>query len=586
MSTTIPGHPLYSELPLPHPKSIRLLRISPGTDPEPIELTLEVVNLEERPKYRALSHVWNPKSEKWKHPADAPTDVTCNKHPMVVTPNLRSALSRLRPQNSRFSTLRNSIRPQEDIEDTIGGRIWIDALCINQEDLAERGQQVSFMIDIYDRACEVIVWLGEDLWLNSGWRSLSWTRKLHNLCLPKDHPFYLIKRVFKVGQVALAHGIGDDEMLVNTRGLKDKFPAIGDPVWSILLEFFKNDWFHRIWCIQEVSENSLVTYLMGPTQVSGDDIALCSRWLIYNEYFMGHAIRHHSPSPFLSLTQKRTLDEMIEWTSHMKATDPRDKIFALLGLFSSEVYGDFIHYFLRLPLALKKQPLTLILRRPNVVQENVCIDEPQQFPSWIPRWDQSYPHWFGFLVRRPSGNAKLTIGEKKSWRELSLRGFEISQVAFIEPEMRSYSSLEKNRRLVQHLLLEVTERTKRYSGRVLLEAALVFTVTGGWPYNSELNEIYGAEGLAECLTNEPTREFPWCYKFFTTSDGYMGLGAGTIKLGDMICVLYGGGVMYILRPAGKDYLFIGECYTHGLMGGEAMRMLETGEVREQWFNLI
>lgn len=40
------------------------------------------------------------------------------------------------------------------------GRFWIDAICINQEDLLERSSQVSFIIDIYDRAENVMVWLG------------------------------------------------------------------------------------------------------------------------------------------------------------------------------------------------------------------------------------------------------------------------------------------------------------------------------------------------------------------------------------------------------------------------------------------
>jgi hypothetical protein len=39
---------------------------------------------------------------------------------------------------------------------------WYDAFCINQNDLEERAQQVSFMKDIYARAKHVAVWLGDN----------------------------------------------------------------------------------------------------------------------------------------------------------------------------------------------------------------------------------------------------------------------------------------------------------------------------------------------------------------------------------------------------------------------------------------
>jgi hypothetical protein len=39
--------------------------------------------------------------------------------------------------------------------------LWIDAVCINQQDVTERSEQVKMMREIYERATEVIVWLGE-----------------------------------------------------------------------------------------------------------------------------------------------------------------------------------------------------------------------------------------------------------------------------------------------------------------------------------------------------------------------------------------------------------------------------------------
>lgn len=78
-------------------------------------------------------------------------------------------------------------------------------------------------------------------------------------------------------------------------------------------------------------------------------------------------------------------------------------------------------------------------------------------------------------------------------------------------------------------------------------------------------------------------------RFFVTENGYMGLAPPHAEVGDMICVFYGGPMLYILRETGKDshktlfhqlggrkegisdesYRLIGDCYVHGLMGGES-----------------
>lgn len=62
---------------------------------------------------------------------------------LLITPNLDTALRRIR--------LPDRIRA-----------LWVDAICINQQDVAERGGQVQLMGSIYSKARQVIVWLGKD----------------------------------------------------------------------------------------------------------------------------------------------------------------------------------------------------------------------------------------------------------------------------------------------------------------------------------------------------------------------------------------------------------------------------------------
>ncbi len=84
--------------------------------------------------YEALSYVWGS--------MEKPLAVSTDEGYLPVTKNLHAALARLR--------------------DRVFPRIlWVDAICINQDDIEERGCQVSSMAKIYARANRVIIWLEE-----------------------------------------------------------------------------------------------------------------------------------------------------------------------------------------------------------------------------------------------------------------------------------------------------------------------------------------------------------------------------------------------------------------------------------------
>ena len=74
-------------------------------------------------------------------------------------------------------------------------------------------------------------------------------------------------------------------------------------------------------------------------------------------------------------------------------------------------------------------------------------------------------------------------------------------------------------------------------------------------------------------------------RFVVTQKGYCGLAPAAVREDDVLVVLFGGNTPYFLRPHEGDYLFLGEGYTHGLMQGEAIDMLEEGELESQVFRL-
>ncbi|KXX79384.1 Heterokaryon incompatibility protein 6, OR allele [Madurella mycetomatis] len=131
---------LYRDLPLdPARKEIRVLTLASGDGDTPLECTLKTISLGDKSiRFSALSYVWG-------DPADT-TIINVNNVHVPVTKSLAGALS----------SLKNCLTPRLRKE-----FIWADAICINQQDIAERTQQVRSMAEIYSTASHVIVWLGD-----------------------------------------------------------------------------------------------------------------------------------------------------------------------------------------------------------------------------------------------------------------------------------------------------------------------------------------------------------------------------------------------------------------------------------------
>jgi hypothetical protein len=121
-------------------REIRLLELQPGRYDELLNCRLAIVSLTSNPNYNALSYVWGD------HVGFAPAEpeIILDGHHFPVTPNLYSALKHLRSTAKRNPMV-----------------LWVDAVCINQNDLDERNQQVAMMRDIYASATHVTIWLGE-----------------------------------------------------------------------------------------------------------------------------------------------------------------------------------------------------------------------------------------------------------------------------------------------------------------------------------------------------------------------------------------------------------------------------------------
>lgn len=110
-----------------------------------------------------------------------------------------------------------------------------------------------------------------------------------------------------------------------------------------------------------------------------------------------------------------------------------------------------------------------------------------------------------------------------------------------------------------------------------------------WPVGDEDEDESEAEGKVEGECEDEgsvdgeieaqyerykSNELPACIerRFFGMEDGRFGLCPWTTKEGDVVVVLMGGNVPYLLRAFGEErYLLVGECFVQGAMKGEVVR---------------
>ncbi|QDS77955.1 hypothetical protein FKW77_001633 [Venturia effusa] len=170
-------------------RTIRLVRILPARDEDPdtISCSFSTFELAQCPPYVALSYARGPPDQGYTILVDNkplivrenlrhalreirkkvyPSTISVNNKPLVIGENLRHALREI--QNRVYTSYlepwtcssKKHADPKILPKQIAWSFFWIDALCINQEDVAERNHQVNMMSSIYSGATLVLVWLG------------------------------------------------------------------------------------------------------------------------------------------------------------------------------------------------------------------------------------------------------------------------------------------------------------------------------------------------------------------------------------------------------------------------------------------
>ena len=574
---------------------IRLLELHKGRDDQPIRCSIKTVLLDDLPgKYAALSYVWG--SPENKH------NILCDGKRLSVTANLYSALRRIRPLDYSLT-------------------LWIDAICINQLDVAERESQVRMMRRIYQQAQCVAVDLGEEA-------------EGVELILP-----LLSKIITQLKQ----HGT--DWKLPQIQFEEFGLPPAEAQDWKALVLLLCRPWFRRVWIIQEYALAQNLTIVYGNTVLPWEDLYVTVLWLNKHGMFAhlaalgddlfpnGREVALRASVNFFNIVhirngiQRGTPKSFSRCLRHVRAfeaTDPRDRAYGLLGLIPNvDSFGFEVIYsseetlervFIRLAQALVKSGDAY-----NVLLSAGPKNSSMNVPSWVPDWTCDQKQTQFSLLRdqakkslyHAGGPERLLATIIEDSQELSVRGSLFDNIlltgdAYHNPTPKKGEGLTKTMHweaqthaLIGNLLSYPTgEAIHDVYRRVLVankdnreeEASTSYIenyermlrlfhieeqarspAEGRPPLDFDEEELIALSGsatkyiksISSCISGR---------KLCVTRKGYIGLVSEDAIEGDTICVFVGADVPFVLRRCDDRYKLLGDCYIHGIMNEEILEM--------------
>ncbi|KAF5713700.1 het domain-containing protein [Fusarium globosum] len=199
--------------------TIRLLRLHNEASLNAISGKLITVKIENAPAYHALSYCWGAEEH------NIPIEI--NGGIINVGPNLYAAVKRL-------NDLTIEERRMNDMEVKW---LWIDRICINQDDPLERNRQVQLMGSIFSMAKRTLIWLGTDFdGCSDAWDLVDQVFNVFNDEYPNTR--FLADLPFR--------------MYSEERHVTYGLPALESTLWKQLHRLLQRPWFTRVWVIQEV----------------------------------------------------------------------------------------------------------------------------------------------------------------------------------------------------------------------------------------------------------------------------------------------------------------------------------------------
>ncbi|KAF2246312.1 hypothetical protein BU26DRAFT_65795 [Trematosphaeria pertusa] len=466
-----------------------------------------------------------------------------------IRPNLHHALKHLR---------------QTDTARTL----WIDALCINQEDIEERNVQVKRMASIYKLAYRVVVWLGP----TSPDQSNEWALGI----LQKLGEQTEYTRDYYIMASPTAKGASWDREVPISLSEQDL---------TAIRHILERPWWDRLWIWQEIHLGSPRSVAQcGSSSISWYSL----RRALQNLHLRGEAEfgqflpeSLRSSRAFFSRNQLHDLETLLERTKLAKFSVGHDRIFALFGFldpaFVARINADYAlpveHLFKDVCRAWNAHNGEIYFLDFCEPPEEACDSTEMDLPSWVPNWLRC-SDLEGFKPGFASGTAgsgSVTFTD----RELLVYGVKCATVEEVGAPAPLQGSIKPVLRMWKQLVRHCTTDCTRsdYSEDFIAtlqcgETKVMFPDIAAFPSIHDCLESFYLEE-SEPLTSDCIRG----RSFFRSSVDHYGICPPGTKAGDVVCVLLGLDYPIMLRPSTESvggYRVLGLAYVHGLMNAEAL----------------
>ena len=528
--------------------------------------------LSEHPRYKALSYSWD--VVKVLYPIDV------DGYGFGVGPNLKAALQSIRhPSEPRY--------------------LWVDAICINQKDIAERNYQVTIMHGIYHQAVQVIVWLGKKSFDSDSAMDV----------LEDDE-------------------IRERENLFPTvdRGAVVIYTSADMTTWKALGHFFSRTWWERVWVVQEVVWAADVIIMCGTREMSWNSLLHGSLHLqqagaTSNNITINTVLGLAHSSFVIQMAEIRrkridalplSLERVLAMARIRRSTDPRDKIFGILNLLPLDEWPcspDYSKSIVRVFSEVAKRiiegsgNLTLLsacehpwlpIGQEDHIRKPFKHPEVRNLPSWTPNWRAariSIPLYGGCdSISIPiktvedtcsrfaaSGTTAAEFSFSENMTTLNVRGsiidvVKVSTGPLVTTQIDTYGSRLYKR--LERVAFDEKPMTSVYFGNMSrLEAFCRALVLDHPRYGNSLESRVLKEYSQwrkrshdykpELLNAHDVVQACHGRFFFCSSKEYMGFGPYGTAAGDFLCGIYGCHVPIVLRKRNAHYLAGGNvCHKH------------------------
>ncbi|KAK3989404.1 heterokaryon incompatibility protein-domain-containing protein, partial [Cladorrhinum sp. PSN332] len=562
--------------PLAQPNAIRILYLSPGHQNDALSGHIRHTTLGTQPapniSYEALSYEWGS--------PDKTQIVQLNNDTVIrITQSLADALRDLRPEPS-------AQQPRA---------IWADGICINQADTHEIEQQVAIMGDIYRKASRVVTYTGPE---NEGSSiALEFAQYLDDYAISKPG--------------------APDPRLHSTDHLEDLgLPPISDPRWPALRALLLRGWASRCWCAHEFLLNEKLIMMCGRKELHTWDLLPNVVELVFGRQLPVYLLPGPVEDPY-SLAEclanlgqireliwidglKFDLATLLQFSHPFRASNPRDKVYSILGLAYDREQFELRVDYERPVVDLYTEVASRIFSKSQDLELLNDVIYPKSIaglPSWVPDWStwvygsQSVAY---DEIYAPAGQTSCKIRVHPGEARLDVAGCLVGSISNVgSPILPHYRRAhqddiaDRNRWLREQI--EFARRLDPYPNGDDMIDVLWRSLIGNLTFSQaraqdNYREYFDAHwNLGEDSSDKQkdmAREFidavrrkSRTRRLASIATGHLGAVPEVAKEGDFICVFSGTRHLFVVRETGQDgkFEFVGSAYVHGLMDGELVR---------------